>query len=171
MDTRTGDDGVVRMMKPRPDPRPTTFGRHHFTLMLKIEAAVVGKQGVVDERQLRCSGVLQAPHPSHPEWRPEMATERADRRQPHPMHDDWCCLEELVTAGWVLQRPLVEGGATMKFELTNAGWAVSHALRRMLGEGREAVSAEIAIFAANAGRAVDTAVARSQLHVVPKEDE
>ena len=108
---------------------PEMFGPDHERLLLFIEEICVERRGYPDVRRLSCN---QARHPERltsvtPDWRDVYSTKLRDGTAV-PGHDDWDSIEDLVAAGLV---GWYGTGEHPRFELTDAGWARAHELRRL----------------------------------------
>ena len=107
---------------------PEQFGADHERLLLFIEGICVSDRGYPDPRSMSCN---QARHPERatsltPPWKDAYSTKLTDGTAV-PGHDDWDSAEDLIAAGLV---QWCGTGAQPRFELTDAGWARAHELRR-----------------------------------------
>lgn len=121
------------------------WGRDHWSALMYLETRATDAGGVIDNRRMRCNARLHR----------EFANVRApgypivDGKQ-YPTrlrdgeienHDDWSCLEDLISAGliegWYRVKYPAEafGNSIARIELTELGWWVAAQLRRHKAEG------------------------------------
>lgn len=102
------------------------FGKDHWSLLAYVETLCVDSLkgiGTIDHRRMRCnikthpalrSGVVL----SSPGWKSEWGTQLkgyifTSKDNFLPQHDDWDCLDDLDTAGFIETLSLVNGFVTM----------------------------------------------------------
>lgn len=128
------------------------FGKDHWSLLAYIETLCVdGKNGVgaIDHRRVRCNEVSHSPLKGVYDgraWKPSYGTrlsgffdypERADSAKAAQAgyqlltHDDWDCLDDLESAGYVEILSMVNGFVRLKPD----GIRVSALLRKHKVEG------------------------------------
>lgn len=129
------------------DPIPMElWAKDHWSTFAYIETRVVDRKGVPDLDHMRCNLDI---HPG--------LGNRANQisRKPRPTilkdgskiedHDDWSCLEDLESAGYVEWNGT---GMNPVFALTEKGWWCAHALREHLADGGQCAEFKLPVRAA-----------------------
>lgn len=158
---------------PLPNPAfaipPARFGKDHWSVLLYLETCAVERKGCVENLQMRCAAKL---HPAFAHTFSAATTTTyptflKDGEQAN--HDDWSCLEDLATAGfltayWQRLNDWPLGGGEMRVVLTERGWCISHALRRHRAGG-----GSFRDFSPSAAPSLADAVRQAQTHSCPSE--
>lgn len=111
------------------------WGKDHWSTFLYLETCAVDFKGAINNEYMRCNSDL------HPEFH-NAACNLMSRNYPTRLthgrtrdgHDDWSCLEDLMSAGlvqaWTYKyRTKNIGGGKVKVALTDKGWQVVGELR------------------------------------------
>ena len=144
-------------MEHPPTVSPDQFGRDHLSCLLFIESCVVDNQGWLRNHAMRTNPrrhrTLVGDHQvalGCAGWKPEYSTRLASHSAATPRqvdsHDDWDCLGNMMSCGWVRledeKTPTAEhrersafGGARIRVSLTEEGFAAAALLRRLRARG------------------------------------
>ena len=113
-------------------PKMYEFGSDHWSTLIYIETRCVDHKGLPDRENMRTDRTLH----------PGLAHRGSSGKFPTRLrggvlladHDDWSCLEDFEFYG-ILNN--VGTGINPRYVLTERGWALAHALRRRLAEGKD----------------------------------
>lgn len=113
------------------------WGKDHWSTLMYIETRCVDHDGCPNRDHMRCDTALHPGlggqhRPSHgrvPPTRLNNGREVLD-------HDDWSCLEDAESAGFL---EWTGTGIHPVFRLTPLGWKVTHALRQHRAAGKKLV--------------------------------
>jgi hypothetical protein len=107
------------------------FGQDHWSLFAYIETRVVDYGGVLNRVHMRC---INARHPLHTHEGGDASkypTRLRDNRVIEN-HDDWDCIDDLVTLGLVEN---IGTSVNARFRLTSLGTSVASELRKWKSKG------------------------------------
>lgn len=111
------------------------FGKDHWSMLGYAECRIVDNRGIPDRRHMRCNP-KRHPQFAHISWDKGDAKERYATRLKNnvlvPYHDDWDCVEDLVSEGLLKD---LGTGINPYWELTDKGKIVAAALRKHKAEG------------------------------------
>lgn len=124
------------------------WGHDHWSTFAYLETRTVDYGGLVDNRHMRCNPRLHRAFAAHLAGGFDNRIAdgsgyptRLGGGKELDKHDDWSCLEDMVTAGLIKARQRVQypgevfGFAQAKVELTESGHRVAAVLRRHKAEG------------------------------------
>lgn len=111
------------------------WGRDHWSTYAYLASIILNHEGVPSRARMRCDADI---HPGLDD--PLRAVTFGSNRKKYPTrlrdgeqegHDDWSCVEDMVTTGLVEWNGT---GAHPRFAFTDSGWAVWHQFNRHIAE-------------------------------------
>lgn len=119
------------------------WGKDHWSTLAYLETVTVDYRGLVDNRRMRCNPRLHRRFAHLNQFGQVVDSSRypTTKASDVQQHDDWSCLEDLVTAGlvkayWRVRYPERSfGGAQAKVELTELGLKITAELRAHKARG------------------------------------
>jgi hypothetical protein len=130
---------------------PEQWGKDHWSTLLYAESMAVNHGGSIDNRRMRTDARLHRHFVNVEAVTQEMVDgsrypTRLANGKTLDNHDDWSCLEDAAAAGYVRlyfrENPRRQnqafGNLVARVELTDLGFAVAHAVRKMAATGTPA---------------------------------
>lgn len=115
------------------------WGPDHRSTLLYIETRLVDGDGRPQNDKMRTNPrrhkALQGRIAGMMRWSDDEYSSRLANGDRESGHDDWDCVDDMIAAGLILSRGT---GLHPRYELTDAGWAEAHRLRRELADRRMA---------------------------------
>lgn len=131
--------------------KPEQWGKDHWSTLLYAESIAVNHGGKIDNRRMRTNARLHrhfanlAPITGQIVDGSSYPTRLADGENADN-HDDWSCLEDAAAAGYVIlcfrrastAGAKVFGDMEARVELTDLGFDIAHAVRKLAARGTPA---------------------------------